>query len=345
MDDLKLIAKSEEEIQKQKQTVKTVSDDIHMEFGLEKCAKIAYKRVKLVHSQNLVIDINREIQELEQGKTYKYLGIEENEGIHQQTKERLKQEYSRRLRMILKSELNARNKITAIGALAVPVLRYSFGIINWRTEEMKKTDRKTRNMLTLYKMHHPKADIDRLYVKRKGGGTGLVQIEAAYKAEIINIAEYLNTNYKKDQFVNIFKRQESTQPNMNSIIKTAAKITEELSQPNKKSDARQDGIQHTNARHGKSLQKKWKNKVMRGQYIRNIDRQLISEEYTFVWLSKGDLKAETESEIVAAQDQALQTQYYATKVLKTETDSKCKLCQQFDEAVDHISARPILAKE
>jgi hypothetical protein len=34
-------------------------------------------------------------------------------------KERLKQEYNRRLRMILKSELNARNKITAIGALAV----------------------------------------------------------------------------------------------------------------------------------------------------------------------------------------------------------------------------------
>ena len=34
--------------------------------------------------------------------------------------------------MILKSELNARNKITEIGALAVPVLKYSFGIINWR---------------------------------------------------------------------------------------------------------------------------------------------------------------------------------------------------------------------
>jgi hypothetical protein len=42
---------------------------------------------------------------------------------------------------------------------------------------------------------------------------------------------------------------------------------------------------------------------------RNIDRQLISEEETFLWLSKGDLKAETESEIVAAQDQALQTKY------------------------------------
>jgi len=33
--------------------------------------------------------------------------------------------------MILKSELHAKNKITAVGALAVPVLRYSFDIINW----------------------------------------------------------------------------------------------------------------------------------------------------------------------------------------------------------------------
>ena len=107
--------------------------------------------------------------------------------------------------MILKSELNARNKITAIGALAVPVLRYSFDIINWRTEEIKQIDRKTRKMLTMYKMHHPKAGIDRLYVKRKEGGRGMVQTEAAYKAEIVNIAEYLNTKYKEDQFVNIVK--------------------------------------------------------------------------------------------------------------------------------------------
>ena len=85
---------------------------------------------------------------------------------------------------------------------------------------------------------------------------------------------------------------------------------------------------------------------MHGQYIRNIDRRLISEEDTFLWLLKGDLNAETESEIVAAQDQGLQTKYYATKILNTETDNKCRLCQQFDETTDHIiSACPILAKE
>jgi hypothetical protein len=113
--------------------VTTFSDDIHMKFGLDKRAKIVFKKGKPVHSQNLVMDINREIKELEQGKTYKYLGIEESDGIqHQQMKERLKKEYTRRLRIILKSELNAKNKITAIGTLAVPVLRHSFGIINWR---------------------------------------------------------------------------------------------------------------------------------------------------------------------------------------------------------------------
>jgi len=116
--------------------------------------------------------------------------------------------------------------------------------------------------------------------------------------------------------------------------------------PNEKSDAKQEGIQHTMARLGEVLKNKWKNELMHGEYIRNIDRQLISEENTFFWLSKGDLKAETETEIVVAQDQAIQTKYYATKILNTETDSKCRLCQQFDETKDHIiSACLILAKE
>ena len=60
------------------------------------------------------------------------------------------------------------------------------------------------------------------------------------------------------------------------------------------------------------------------------DGQLISEEDTFLWLSRRDLKGETKSEIIAAQDQALQTRYHATKILQTETDRKCRLCKQFD---------------
>jgi len=50
-------------------------------------------------------------------------------------------------------------------------------------------------------MHHPKADIDRLYVKRKGEGRDLLQIEVTCKAEII-VAEYLYTKCKEYQIAN-----------------------------------------------------------------------------------------------------------------------------------------------
>jgi len=44
-------------------------------------------------------------------------------------------------------------------------------------------------MLTMYKMYYPIADIERLYVKRKVRRRGMVQFEAACKAEIINILQ------------------------------------------------------------------------------------------------------------------------------------------------------------
>jgi hypothetical protein len=40
------------------------------------------------------------------------------------------------------------------------------------------------------------------------------------------------------------------------------------------------------------------------------------------------------------------TMYYATKILNTELESKCRLCHKFDETIDQIiSACSILAKE
>ena len=63
------------------------------------------------------------------------------------------------MRLFLGTELSAKNKIQAIGSLAVPVLRHSFGIINWHQEELQKLDRKTRKLLTIHGQHHPKADV------------------------------------------------------------------------------------------------------------------------------------------------------------------------------------------
>jgi len=57
----------------------------------------------------------------------------------------------------------------------------------------------------------------------------------------------------------------------------------------------------------------------------------ILEEDTFLRLSKGDMKGKTKSEVMAAQDQALQTKYHVTKILQTEKDSKYRLGKQLHE--------------
>jgi hypothetical protein len=56
-------------------------------------------------------------------------------------------------------------------------------------------------------------------------------------------------------------------------------------------------------------------------------KQLISEEEKLLWLSRRDVKEETENEIIATQDQALQTKYLATNLLPTEIESKCRHCK------------------
>jgi hypothetical protein len=45
---------------------------------------------------------------------------------------------------------------------------------------------------------------------------------------------------------------------MNSIVKLAAKITEDLNKLNEKNDSKQDEIQHTKAKLGEVLKKNWK---------------------------------------------------------------------------------------
>ena len=56
---------------------------------------------------------------------------------------------------------------------------------------MKRLDTKTRKLLTLSKMHHTKADVDRLYLPRNAGGRGLIRLEASYKTTSIGLDTYL----------------------------------------------------------------------------------------------------------------------------------------------------------
>ena len=122
------------------------------------------KKEKLLKFDEIHLPNQEKIKE-EDENGYTYFGIPGLDKIKEhKMKIKVAAEYKRRLRLILKSKLNGKNKIEAINTWAVALLRYGTGIINWKVDELKKMDRKTKKTLTIYGALHPKSDIDRLYL-------------------------------------------------------------------------------------------------------------------------------------------------------------------------------------
>ena len=271
MDDLKTFAKNDENQQSILTIVKSFSNDIQMEFGLDKCAKTTFRRGKLKNTENIELNLDTVIKGLEQDATYKYLGINEGDGIeHSKMKEKVRKEYYMRMRLLLKSKLNAVNRIRAINTHAVPVFTYSFNIVNWTTEDLKNLYRKTRKLLKMEKMYHPKADIDRLYLPRVSGRRGLIQIEATYKIATIGLEAYISSN--RDKLLGIIRDHDKVR-NTKSLQQQAAKFMRELNTPSMlimlnesatdyASRVRQKAKEHALEK----LQNKWTEKPLHGQY-------------------------------------------------------------------------------
>ena len=82
----------------------------------------------------------------------------------------------RRLRSILKSQLNGRNKTTAINVQVAAILRYGAGIIEWRELELKAFDRKSGKTMTMYEAFIQRAMYtDSNFQEKREGEVYLVQ--------------------------------------------------------------------------------------------------------------------------------------------------------------------------
>ena len=149
-------------------------------------------------------------------------------------KMKIKKEFYRRIRLILKSELNSKNRVQAMNALAIPVVQYSFNIINWNLSDIRLMDTKTRKLMTAHKMHHPRADVDRLYLPRKEGGRGLIQLETSYITTTIGLQVYIQTT--NDWMMKLVHKHECTK-NIHSITGEAELFKRRLNVKDRKSQA------------------------------------------------------------------------------------------------------------
>ena len=62
----------------------------------------------------------------------------------------------------------------------------------------------------------------------------------------------------------------------------------------------------------------------------------VRSDQSWAWLQNGDLKRETESLIVAAQNQSIRTNLVKAKIDKSQEDSLCRVCKKVNECIDHI---------
>ena len=316
MDDIKLFGSNKRDVDTLVQTVRVITEDMRMEFGIEKCALVNIERGKLKKVEGISLPNDVTIKEIEESG-YKYLGVQEGAQImHEEMKQKIKKEYVSRVRAVLKSKLDGGNTVTAINTWAVPVIRYSGGILGWRKDELRSMDTKTRKLFTIHRALHPRASVARLYLPRKEGGRGLLSVEDCVELECRGLGQYLKTS--SDSWLRQAWRDK--------LIKTDEdpKVYKERMKTDRT--------------------REWREKPLHGQYIRDTESQRTPESWQ--WLRRGELKRETEGMLMAAQDQALRTNNIRGAIDGEQISRKCRLCKTKDETINHIvSECPNLAQK
>uniref|UniRef100_A0A3B3HW39 Reverse transcriptase domain-containing protein n=1 Tax=Oryzias latipes TaxID=8090 RepID=A0A3B3HW39_ORYLA len=299
MDDIKLYAKSERDIDSLIHTTRIYSTDIGMSFGLEKCSRMVTKRGKVVHTEAVSLPEGT-IADIED--SYKYLGIPQANGnLEQATRKAATAKYLQRVRQVLRSQLNGKNKTRAINSYALPVIRYPAGIIRWPKEEVQTTDVKTRKLLTMHGGFHPKSSTLRLYASRKEGGRGLVSVEATIQDETSKMHKYIKLKAPNDSVLSECLRQWRAEDT----------VLEDRSS--------------------------WEDKPLHGMYHRTIT-EVADIKKSYQWLERAGLQDSTEALILAAQEQALSTRAIEAQIYHTRQDPRCRLCKEAPETIQHITA-------
>ena len=140
-------------------------------------------------------------------------------------------------------------------------------------------------MFTIYGALHPKSDVDRLYIPRKKGGRGLISIEDCDELAVRGLEVYVHGS--EERLIQAARGDQIDGLEAASVLKRS-----------KKEKRLED----------------WEEKVLHDQHLRQ--NKEVRSDQCWAWLQNGDLKRETESLIVAAQNQSIRTNLVKTKIEK-----------------------------
>ena len=152
--------------------------------------------------------------------------------------------------------------------------------------------------MTMHKALHPRDDFDRLYVPRKVRKRNWQDWRQLWR-----IVQRLQDYIQKHEGGLITGTRNETENTMNNRMTITRK-------------------------------QKWEGKQLYGRFKRLTNN--ISHDKIWTWLRKGNFKRETESPLIAAQESALRTNHIKARIDKTQQNSKCRLCGDRDETINHL---------
>lgn len=182
---------------------------------------------------------------------------------------------------------------------------------------------------------HSQRDITRLYIPRRNGGRGFINIVDHFKNSILNFSSYLLTT--DEPYLNLVSNWQHTR-GAKSIHAMAQYYSQELTLDIQELSAvpKQQRKKQIAEKRTEMKINVLKNKNLHGQFMRLLDEPHIDKESSTKWLTSSTLKRATESSICAIQEQAITTNYIKKHVFKTEESDTCRVCRKEKETIHHI---------
>ena len=201
-----------------------------------------------------------------------------------------------------------------------------------------------RKIMRKYQCHHYNSAIERVNLPRSEGGRGLCSFPLGNDRAVVNLARYLHTaNDSVTAVVVKHKNWLECSKQRRTVLKEAGLILgshgKEL-EPEMwlKTDPSQNSVREWRrvARDLREAQtERLKSNLAEKSHQGSCHRQVTNSE-SYVWLSEGRLRPQTEALIHAAQDDVLLTRWYENRILRNCSLLMCRECGKAMETVKHI---------
>ena len=227
VDDLKQYQESHQKLKDINEMLVQASHDTGACYGVSKCAEIIFEHGKMIKGKGLqVLEERMQTMDPDENEIYKFLGAEQADGIKTKAVfERVKAQVTKRVRMLVDTELNNANLVSAINAKVIPVASYPMNICKFSNGELNQLDQVIKKELRAKNMSGRQASDERLYLKWEAGGRGLKSMKDVCKETRLCVACYMLKS--PNRWIKAAWRREQLKEE-NAIIAECLTIMEEV---------------------------------------------------------------------------------------------------------------------